>query len=113
MCEYFNQFYQTVLKEHIHDAIVHSEWLYFLSMFRTPALDKERIDLYLGILASERNRRDRKAKEAEGSSSVQMAGSTEQPSVQSKGVVDSKGKLMGSGQAELTLTEIKIEKRFS
>lgn len=112
MCEYFNQFYQTVLKEHIHDAIVHSEWLYFLSMLKTPALDRERIDLYLGILASERNRRDRKGKEEEGKSSMQSVSTTDQPPPQSR-VGDSKGKLMSSGQAELTLTEIKLEKRFS
>lgn len=90
-------FYQTVLREHIHDAIVHSEWLYFLSMFKTPTLDKERIDLYLGILASERNRREKKGKEGEGRNSMQTVSSTEQPPLKSRAIIDSKGKLMSSG----------------
>lgn len=82
-------------------------------MFKTTTIDKERIDLYLGILASERNRRERKGKEGEGNNSVQIAVSTEQPPPQSRGAIDSKEKLMSSGQAELALTEIKLEKRFS
>jgi hypothetical protein len=55
--EYFNRFYQTILKEHINDAIIHSEWTYFLSMFKNAALEKERIELYLTILTGERTKR--------------------------------------------------------
>lgn len=102
LCDYFNLFYQTVLREHIHDAIVHSEWLYFLSMLRSNALDKERIELYLGILASEKGKRDKKPREPEPL-----------PVDGGKAWGEGKGKLMSSGQNESTFSEIKLEKRFS
>jgi hypothetical protein len=94
-----------VLREHIHDAIVHSEWLYFLSMFRAHSPDKERIELYLGILSSEKGRREKKPKKGE------MPITTEQQ--QPRAFIDGKGKLISSGQTELNLTEIKLDKRFS
>jgi hypothetical protein len=46
-----------VLREHLNDPILHSEWLYFLSMFRTNSLEHDRLELYLGILANERKKK--------------------------------------------------------
>lgn len=73
-------------------------------MFKAPSPDKERIQLYLGILSSEKGRRDKKPKEAE---------TITPPPEQARTLPDAKGKLISSGQAELNLTEIKLDKRFS
>lgn len=55
-CEFFNRFYLITLKEHISDPVLHSEWNYFLSMFKTNSLEKERIELYLSILQTEKTK---------------------------------------------------------
>lgn len=55
--EYVTRFYTLALKEHITDPLVHSEWTYFLSMLKAPVFEKERMELYLGILANERKRK--------------------------------------------------------
>lgn len=83
-----------MLREHIHDAIVHSEWLYFLSMFKSTSLDKERIDLYLGILSTEKGKRKIK----ENNTSTDSA----------KSRPDSKIKLINSGENHIITSDIKL-----
>ena len=57
VAEYFNRFYTLVLKDLITDPLVHSEWLYFQSMFKNNTLEGDRIDLYLGILTNEHKKK--------------------------------------------------------
>ena len=50
---YFSRFYHIAIKPHIDNPIVHSEWVYFTSMLNNTTLEKDRIELYLSILAKE------------------------------------------------------------
>ena len=52
VAEYFNRFYTLVLKDLISDPLIHSEWIYFQSMFKSAQLEQDRIDLYLNILSN-------------------------------------------------------------
>jgi hypothetical protein len=73
-------------------------------MFKTSALDKERIDLYLNILASEKGKRDKKPKEIEPAGQTADSGKT---------WAEGRGKLISSGQNDINFSEIKLEKRYS
>jgi hypothetical protein len=57
LVNYFNQFYQIVFKDLINDPVVHSEWVYFISMLSHGTVDVERIRLYLGILSNEHKKK--------------------------------------------------------
>lgn len=48
---YFNRFYNICLKPAIDNPLIHSEWVYFVSMINCNTLEKDRIELYLNILA--------------------------------------------------------------
>ncbi len=50
IADYFNRFFHIVLKPLISDPLVHSEWTYFLSMFKNSPIDSGRIELYLDII---------------------------------------------------------------
>jgi len=74
-------------------------------MLKNTSFDKERIELYLGILATEKAKRDKKPKELE-----QLNANIAQTII---AWTDAKGKVNSSGQNDIHLTEIKLEKRFS
>ena len=50
---YFSRFYSIVIKPLIDNPLLHSEWVYFVSMLNNNTLEKDRIELYLSILAKE------------------------------------------------------------
>ena len=74
-------------------------------MFKNTSLDKERIQLYLGILATEKAKRDKKPKELE-----QINANIAQTTID---WIDAKAKVNSSEQNDIHLTEIKLDKRFS
>ena len=46
----FNRFFNTALKDYIHDPLVHAEWAYFQSMMASATLDRDRVNMYLSVL---------------------------------------------------------------
>lgn len=58
VAEYFNRFFTIVLQDIIPDPLVHSEWTYFMSMFKNGPLDPGRIELYLEILSKEQKKKN-------------------------------------------------------
>lgn len=73
VAEYFNRFFTIVIKDIITDPLVHSEWAYFMSMFKNGPLDSARIHLYLEILSKEQNKKSQSKNDDRGSSSVHSA----------------------------------------
>ena len=50
IAKYFEHFYSLVIKPKLFDSLVDSEWNYFLSMFKSQSLQKDRLDLYFNII---------------------------------------------------------------
>ena len=54
----FDKFYQTTLKDHIEDPLIHSEWIYFMSMMSNENFERDRVTMYLNILENERKKKN-------------------------------------------------------
>jgi hypothetical protein len=54
---HLNTFYNIIIREHVTDPLINSEWSYFMSVLESA--QKDRIDMYLNILTSEQTRKNK------------------------------------------------------
>lgn len=73
VAEYFNRFFAIVIQDIVPDPLIHSEWAYFMSMFKNGPLDASRIELYLDILDKEQKKKNESKTSDRSASSVHSA----------------------------------------